>query len=89
MVSSIFSLGECLGNLITSSGTIRNSGLRVPSLCITQRGEYFIGYMSVDLINEGDFEQLISGVVWLVRGGANNVQNALDTEDDKIQGLKN
>merc|ERR1711892_286201 len=78
--------GECLGNLITSnSAPIRNSGLRIPSLGLTQHGEFFIGYMGSDLIEIGAFEQLISGVVWLVRQGANNVQNALDNEDDKVQ----
>ena len=31
---------------------------------------------------------LVSGVVWLVRNGENNVQRAIETESDVIQGEK-
>ena len=79
--------GACLGNLISNSEVILNSALRIPSFGLTSRGEYMIGYLGEDMIDVNDFQQLVSGVIWLVRNGKNNVQRAVETETDKIQGL--
>ena len=79
--------GACLGNLISNNEVILNSALRIPSFGLTSRGEYIIGYLGEDMIDVNGFEQLISGVIWLVRNGENNVQRAIETETDKIQGL--
>ena len=79
-------LGKCLGNLISNENVVRNSELKIPSFGLTLRGEYMVGYLGEDQVDVNDFQQLISGVVWLVRNGTNNVQNAIELEDDSIQG---
>ena len=43
--------------------------------------------MTDDFIKNSFIDQLISGVIWLVRNGKNNVQNALQFENGVIQGL--
>ena len=43
-----------------------------------------VGYF--DTLSDYDFVQLISGVVWLVRNGTNNVKAAIETEYDGVQG---
>jgi len=75
--------GECLGNLVSNSA-VRNSGLKIPSFGLTSGAEYMVGYF--DSLSDYDFVQLISGVVWLVRNGTNNVKAAIETEYDGVQG---
>ena len=43
--------------------------------------------MTENFIKHSFIDQLVSGVIWLVRNGQNNVQNALQFEDGNIQGL--
>ena len=42
--------------------------------------------MTDDFIKNSFLDQLVSGVIWLVRNGKNNVQNALQFENGGIQG---
>ena len=43
--------------------------------------------MTDDFIKNSFIDQLVSGVIWLVRNGKNNVQNALQFENGGIQGF--
>ena len=43
--------------------------------------------MTDNFIKNSFIDQLVSGVIWLVRNGKNNVQNALQFENGDIQGF--
>ena len=43
--------------------------------------------MTDAFIKNSFLDQLVSGVIWLVRNGKNNVQNALQFENGGIQGF--
>ncbi|NXD63465.1 NAGPA acetylglucosaminidase, partial [Eolophus roseicapillus] len=64
--------GECLGNVVSNGKLVRNSGgLQNAQFGIRKDGTMVFGYLSEeDVLDQANpFVQLVSGVVWLLRGG--------------------
>uniref|UniRef100_A0A8B9G2F4 N-acetylglucosamine-1-phosphodiester alpha-N-acetylglucosaminidase n=1 Tax=Amazona collaria TaxID=241587 RepID=A0A8B9G2F4_9PSIT len=64
--------GECFGNVVSDGKLVRNSGgLQNAQFGIRKDGTMVFGYLSEeDVLDEANpFVQLVSGVVWLLRGG--------------------
>eukprot|EP00943_MAST-04B_sp_MAST-4B-sp1_P002019 g2019.t1 len=80
---------DCLGNLVsdgkfiqTSKATNANFGVR--------NGKFIIGYVNEDeVLLNGNFDQLVSGVIWLVRNGTNFVLEASNIETPETQQTSN
>ena len=75
---------------------VRSVTTKIPSFGITRvpswhseagNDQFIVGYMTDDFIKNSFIDQLVSGVIWLVRNGKNNVQNALQFENGGIQGF--
>ncbi|GAQ83884.1 N-acetylglucosamine-1-phosphodiester alpha-N-acetylglucosaminidase [Klebsormidium nitens] len=81
--------GGCLGNLVSNGVVIQAPGTQNVNFGL-RNGNFVIGYVSA-LEAQGraagkvPFDQLTSGVVWLVKGGQNNVQQDLPYEDPSTQ----
>ncbi|XP_065539742.1 N-acetylglucosamine-1-phosphodiester alpha-N-acetylglucosaminidase isoform X1 [Lathamus discolor] len=64
--------GECFGNVVSDGKLVRNSGgLQNAQFGIRKDGTMVFGYLSEeDVLDQANpFVQLVSGVVWLLRGG--------------------
>ena len=77
---------ECLGNLISQQKIIQTTSLRNVNFGL-RNGSFVVGYLSEDEVRSAasPFEQLIAGVVWLVRNGTNYVDIAAAMEDPTTQ----
>ena len=73
--------------MISDSQLVRSVTAKIPSFGITGNDQFIIGYLTDDFIKNSFIDQLVSGVIWLVRNGKNNVQNALQFENGDIQGF--
>ncbi|PVD20375.1 hypothetical protein C0Q70_18529 [Pomacea canaliculata] len=73
--------GECLGNIVSDGRLVRDSeGIQNAHFGITKEGFLFTGYLSeIDLLRF-NFQQLVGGVVWLVRDGQVYVQESQKIE---------
>ncbi|KAF0977385.1 hypothetical protein FDP41_003377 [Naegleria fowleri] len=70
---------SCLGNVISDGRIVHSSKRHNVNFGITKDGEYFVGYLNenTDLTK---FDQLMAGVIWLVRKGQSFV-----TESEMIE----
>ena len=83
--------GECFGNVITNNRIIQSTNHHSVSFGIAN-GSFIIGYIQEDSLyrqtrynleedengaSRSDFDTLISGLGWLVRGGRNYIQQSL------------
>lgn len=76
--------GTCIGNLVSNSQFIQSSDWYNPIFAI--RGEsVVVGYLGRPVAPEDNFSDVVSGVIWLVRNGESNVQNAIEVEDPWAQ----
>ena len=73
--------GSCLGNVISDGILVLNSeGVQNAHFGITKDGHLFIGYLSeIDLIAE-QFNQLVGGVIWIIRDGKQYISESLKIE---------
>jgi N-acetylglucosamine-1-phosphodiester alpha-N-acetylglucosaminidase len=81
--------GTCLGNLVSNGTFIQGSRLRNPTFGVTKSGKAIIGYLG-DALNTNDFQgeeilSLVQGIIWIVRNGKNNVDEALKVESSEAQ----
>lgn len=82
--------GACLGNLVANQSVVQSPGTKNVNFGITHDGKYVVGYLdSEDVFNtttgESRFQQLIAGVIWLVRDGQNYVSVSKEIEDMSTQ----
>ncbi|XP_028712129.1 N-acetylglucosamine-1-phosphodiester alpha-N-acetylglucosaminidase [Peromyscus leucopus] len=80
--------GECLGNVVSDGRLVSSSGgLQNAQFGIRRDGTLVTGYLSeeevLDTVNP--FEQLLSGVVWLIRNGSIYINESQATECDETQ----
>ncbi|XP_076470392.1 N-acetylglucosamine-1-phosphodiester alpha-N-acetylglucosaminidase-like [Babylonia areolata] len=73
--------GECLGNIVSDGRLVQDSqGLQNAHFGITKQGQIFTGYLSEIELVTLQFEQLVGGVVWLLRDGEVYVDTSRDME---------
>lgn len=87
--------GTCLGNVVEDGLLIQPSRWRTPVFGILASGEAVIGYIgeafSLNTTSEAmdisgkQVLQMVSGLIWLVRDGRNNVRAAVEQEDPRAQ----
>ncbi|UJR11184.1 hypothetical protein I4U23_015365 [Adineta vaga] len=75
--------GNCLGNVISDGRIIQKSGTHNANFGITKDGRFVIGYIDISQIAE--FDQLVGGVIWLVRNGLSYVNISETLEDMSTQ----
>ncbi|KAL4234246.1 hypothetical protein ACF0H5_005896 [Mactra antiquata] len=75
------STGECLGNIVSDGRLVQDSeGIQNPHFGITKSGQLFFGYLSeIDLIAD-DFEQLVGGVIWILKDNETYIDESIQTE---------
>jgi hypothetical protein len=69
-------LFDCIGNVV-SAGEVHNTAQLNESnvnFGVMKNGSFVIGYISPEMVNEGQFEHLVAGLGWLVRDGKNYVK---------------
>ncbi|KAI0215481.1 N-acetylglucosamine-1-phosphodiester alpha-N-acetylglucosaminidase [Lamellibrachia satsuma] len=73
--------GACIGNVVSDGRTVQNSGgVQNANFGILKNGQLFFGYVPEDMVVEGMFSQLVSGVIWLVRRGKSYVDASKEAE---------
>ncbi|XP_063736140.1 N-acetylglucosamine-1-phosphodiester alpha-N-acetylglucosaminidase-like isoform X2 [Eleginops maclovinus] len=80
--------GACLGNVVSDGRMLRDSGgVQNAQFGIRRDGTLVFGYLSQeDVLDQSNpFEQLISGVVWLLRNGEVYINQSLKAECDETQ----
>ena len=75
--------GECLGNVVSGGKVVQKPGTHNVNFGITRNGSFVVGY--IDISEMGDFEQLVAGVIWLVRNGSSYVNISETLEDMATQ----
>jgi len=77
--------GDCLGTLVINGKIFQNTGYQNAMFGLTKAGDFVTGYLRTDEVVSMDFENLVAGVVWLVRDGKNYVQASLKVENMTVQ----
>jgi len=76
--------GACIGNVVSHGQIVQTVPLAQGNVNFgVKHGKFFIGYLKPEEM-EG-FEFLVSGVVWLVRGGKNNVNRGWEEANTTVQ----
>lgn len=71
---------SCLGNVISDGRIAHSSHRHNVNFGITKDNKFFIGYLD-DKIDLNIFDQLIAGVIWLVKSGSNFVKQSAIIEE--------
>jgi len=80
------STGNCLGNLYSDGRLVVNAqGIMNPNLGILRNGTIVVGYLTEEHILNLEWVNLVQGIIWLVRGGQNYVDEAMKMECDDLQ----
>ncbi|XP_076808783.1 N-acetylglucosamine-1-phosphodiester alpha-N-acetylglucosaminidase-like isoform X2 [Clavelina lepadiformis] len=78
--------GACLGNIVSDGRLIRNShGVQNAHFGITRNGTIIVGYLSEKDVKTLDFQQLVGGVIWMIRNGASYIDEAVQLEEESTQ----
>ncbi|KAK7481658.1 hypothetical protein BaRGS_00027031 [Batillaria attramentaria] len=73
--------GACLGNIVCDGKLVQDSGgIQNVHFGITKDGNLFTGYLSEIELVTLSFQQLVGGVIWLVRDGDVYVDESRDIE---------
>jgi N-acetylglucosamine-1-phosphodiester alpha-N-acetylglucosaminidase len=75
--------GDCLGNVISDGKIVQKPGTHNVNFGITKDGRFVVGY--IDVTQKFDFDQLVGGVIWLVRNGLSYVNVSETLEDMTTQ----
>uniref|UniRef100_UPI0037E9B3E7 N-acetylglucosamine-1-phosphodiester alpha-N-acetylglucosaminidase-like n=1 Tax=Semicossyphus pulcher TaxID=241346 RepID=UPI0037E9B3E7 len=76
----------CLGNIVSDGKLVKDSGgVQNAQFGIRKDGSLVFGYLSQeDVLDQSNpFEQLVSGVMWLLRGGEVYINQSLKAECDE------
>jgi N-acetylglucosamine-1-phosphodiester alpha-N-acetylglucosaminidase len=81
--------GNCHGNLVIDGNLKQTAAKKMAHFGMTKSGKYLVGYFGEEKLKElhskDPILQMISGLIWLVKDGQNNVDNAKDVEDPSLQ----
>ncbi|KJE93371.1 N-acetylglucosamine-1-phosphodiester alpha-N-acetylglucosaminidase [Capsaspora owczarzaki ATCC 30864] len=82
--------GMCHGNLISDGQLVQNTGRQNANFGIRRDGTIVVGYLTSNEIAEieasdNPFQQLVAGVVWLVRDGEPYIDESSAMEDMSVQ----
>ena len=75
--------GNCFGNIVSNGRIVQSAGsIQDANFGIKEDGTIMVGYISDDEVyNETNpFRLLLTGVIWLVRNGTNNVNKSMYVE---------
>jgi len=76
--------GNCIGNVVSHGAVIQTVPLSEGNVNFgIKDGKYAVGYFKPE--EAQGFDTLVSGVVWLVRDGKNNVQQGWDEANITVQ----
>jgi exopolysaccharide biosynthesis protein len=77
---------NCLGNIVSQNRVVQSTSLQNVNFGI-RNGMYVVGYLTENEVNshEDPFDQLIAGVIWLVKNGTNFVDMAAAIENPTTQ----
>ncbi|KAG2386152.1 hypothetical protein C9374_002598 [Naegleria lovaniensis] len=75
---------SCLGNVISDGRVIHSSKRHNVNFGIMKEGQYFVGYLNENT-NLNNFDQLMAGVIWLVRKGKSFVTESEIIEEMSTQ----
>ena len=77
---------DCLGNLISHQKVVQSTSLQNVNFGLRD-GAFVVGYLTEKEVNSKThpFDQLISGVIWMVRNGTNYVDIAASIENPTTQ----
>ncbi|XP_014671771.1 PREDICTED: N-acetylglucosamine-1-phosphodiester alpha-N-acetylglucosaminidase-like [Priapulus caudatus] len=79
---------ECLGNVVSRGKLVHDSGgIQNAHFGILKNGSLFFGYLAENVLLEDPepFQQLVGGVIWLVRNGASYVNASRYIECDEVE----
>ncbi|CAH1801154.1 unnamed protein product [Owenia fusiformis] len=62
--------GDCYGNVVSDGKLAKDGkGIQNSHFGVKKNGELYFGYVTEEEVLSGDFDQLVAGVLWLVRNG--------------------
>mmetsp|Transcript_112877 Transcript_112877/g.319745 ORF Transcript_112877/g.319745 Transcript_112877/m.319745 type:complete len:379 (+) Transcript_112877:81-1217(+) len=77
---------DCFGNLVSDGEIIQTRPYNISNVQFgIKNGNFVIGYITPEEAGTGEFEQLIEGLGWLVRDGANYIRDG-DGWDEAYHG---
>eukprot|EP01095_Lingulamoeba_sp_RSL-Kostka_P004020 TRINITY_DN1511_c1_g3_i1.p1 TRINITY_DN1511_c1_g3~~TRINITY_DN1511_c1_g3_i1.p1 ORF type:complete len:517 (-),score=145.58 TRINITY_DN1511_c1_g3_i1:86-1636(-) len=80
---------ECNGNLVSNNEVIQNTGLQNANFGLSKEGKFVTGYINEDQVQDQEgfslFNQLVAGVVWVVKDGQVYVDESWKIEDQSTQ----
>ena len=79
--------GGCFGNIVTDGVVVQHGLHRNVNFGLLADGRWAVGYYNVEDWGNGSsrLEQVVSGVVWLVRDGVNYVSKSISEDDMEVQ----
>ena len=77
--------GRCLGNIVSDGRIVQMSSTVNANFGIRHDGTIVVGYVPEEEVESGQFRQLVSGVIWLVRNGTNYVNESMLLESASNQ----
>lgn len=83
--------GQCFGNLVSDGEEVNKfRGLKSANFGIRKDGSLVVGYLKeTDLLDmRSPFEQLVSGVGWIIRNGESYLNESLNHEQCNIDNLQ-
>lgn len=72
--------GQCLGNIVSDGRIVQSTKEQNANFGIRVDGTIVVGYIPEEEILDGSYQQLVSGVLWLVRNGTNYVNESMRLE---------
>lgn len=75
-----FSSTACIGNVISNGTSVQVVDSPNSNFGILKNGSVVIGYMKKDTIQRLNFQQLATGIIWLVRNGKSYVKESFEFE---------
>ena len=76
----------CLGALVSDRRLLSaGGGVQNSMFGIREDGTLVVGYLHEKDISSGEYRQLITGVLWLVRNGTSYVEESARLESDKLE----
>eukprot|EP01096_Ripella_sp_DP13-Kostka_P010899 TRINITY_DN4352_c0_g1_i1.p1 TRINITY_DN4352_c0_g1~~TRINITY_DN4352_c0_g1_i1.p1 ORF type:complete len:494 (-),score=192.32 TRINITY_DN4352_c0_g1_i1:44-1525(-) len=80
----------CNGNLVSEGQVIQNTGIQNANFGIRKDGSFQVGYLNMtDVVDPNTqstfFQDLVAGVVWVVKDGRSYVTDSLTVEDMSTQ----
>lgn len=75
-----FSSTGCIGNVISNGTNIQVSDSPNSNFGVLKNGSFVFGYMKNETIHKLNFEQLATGIIWLIRNGKSFIKESFEIE---------